>query len=195
MHKYSDLLNELSNSGLHFESINDLNKINLKNKEIIPILLKYLKKYSDPWDKECIIRALSVKGFTSITNTLIEEFYRASDQSSLKWSIGNAISIIQDKHIKDKIIKIISEKEHGTARQMFCVALGKLKDFKSIPFLLENLNDPDLTGHAIIALSNFNEKRIIEKLEPFIEHPNSWIQKEAKSAIKKINKNIESRKN
>ncbi|PJD99433.1 MAG: hypothetical protein CK427_15845 [Leptospira sp.] len=189
MNKYSDLLNDLSKSGLHFESINDLNKINLKNKDVIPILLKYLKMYTDPWDKEIIIRALSVKGFTTITSTLIEEFYRASDQSSLKWSIGNAISIIQDKDIKDRIVKIITEKEHGTARQMFCVALGKLKDSKSIPFLLENLNDPDLTGHVIIALSNFNEKHIIEKLEPFLEYPNSWIQKEAKSAINKIIKN------
>lgn len=86
----------------------------------------------------------------------------------------------------DTLSKIVTEKEHGTSRQMIVVALGKMRDIRAIPVLLKILNDDDVTGHVIIALSNFSDENIISHIELYTSCKNSWIRNEAKKAIKKI---------
>lgn len=191
MENYDNLLKEIRDQGVEIENINDLIYINRKHKYLIPILLKYLNKFQKENDKMFIVRCLGVRGFIEATNSLISEFYNSSDNSGLKWAIGNTMSLILDKNILDTMIEIVQQKEHGIARQMFVVALGKMKDDRVIPVLLELLNDSDLTGHAIIALSNFKEPKLISHIEPFKNHKNKWVRKEAEKAIKKIEqKNI-----
>ena len=188
MNSYNELIEEIKSKGFNIESIDDLINMTKREKYLVPIILRYIKLFEDDEDKSWLVRTLGVKGFNEATETLIDEFYKASNDSSLKWTIGNTLSIILDKnHIAD-IIKIVKERGHGTSRQMFVIALGKMKDKKVIPVLLELLNDNDLTGHAIIALSYFNDNNLISYIEPFKNHKTDWIRKEAEKAIKKIEK-------
>jgi len=64
------------------------------------------------------------------------------------------------------LIQIAQEKGHGIARQMNVDALGKLKNKEAIPMLINLLNDEDVQGHAIEALSKFKEPLVILYIEP-----------------------------
>ena len=128
MNSYNELIEEIKGKGFNIESIDDLINMTKREKELVPIILKYIKLFEDEEDKSWLVRTLGVKGFKEATETLIDEFYKASNDSSLKWTIGNTLSIILDKnHIAD-MIKIVKERGHGTSRQMFVIALGKMKD-------------------------------------------------------------------
>lgn len=190
MNNYEGLLREIREKGIEINSIDDLININKEYKDILPILIKYLSEYDDQNDKEWLVRCLGVKGFTEATETLIREFYKASNNSELKWAIGNTMSLILDKNSINPMLKIVQEKEHGVSREMFVIALGKLKDKKVIPVLLKLINDPDVTGHVIMALSNFNDLNLVNHIKPFKNHKKTWIKKEAEKAIKKIDKRI-----
>lgn len=188
MNNYENLLKEIRDKGVEIESINDLMYINKNYKDLIPILLKYLNIFRKENEKAFIVSCLGVKGFTEATNSLINEFHNSSDNSELKWTIGNTMSLILDKNSEDAMIKIVQKKEHGDSRQMFVIALGKLKSKKALPILLKLINDPDVSGHVIKALSFFDDAHIIPYIEPFTNHKMTWIKKEADKAIKKIKK-------
>lgn len=180
------ILNEIRDKGVQVKSINDLIKIDKKYKDLIPIILKYLVEASDETDKSWLVRCLGVNGFTEATDVLIDEYYKASNRSSLKWTIGNTLSIILDKNSVDALLKIAQEKEHGTSRQMVIVALGKLRNKKAIPVLLKLLYDEEVVAHVIWALSYFKDPSLIPFIEPFVNSKRPLVHNEAKKAIKKL---------
>ena len=163
-----------------------LKYLNPKHKVLVPLLLKYLYEFKSRNFKEFIIDALKVKGFTNATETLIIEFNRTNFGDSYKWSIGDALSVIQDGKYEDEYINIIKEKKHGTARQMVTITLGKLKSEKAIPILISLLDDEDVNGHVLVALGYYKKPMLIKYIEPFLTHKKKWIRNEAKSALKKI---------
>lgn len=181
------LLQDVRENGVEISSINDLMKIDKNYKDLVPIILKYLTQISDESDKQFLVRCIGVKGFNEVTKPLINEFLKSSNVH-YKWAIGNTIYNIMDKGALDTLLKIVREKEHGIARQMIVLAIGKMGSQKAIPILLELLNDEDVTGHVITALSNFKDTTLIPHIEPFLNHKIKWISSEAQKAIKKIGK-------
>ncbi|MED4206176.1 HEAT repeat domain-containing protein [Neobacillus mesonae] len=181
------LKRDVNQEGYRIETYQDLKKLKSKDKNLIPILLKYLKSAEKNNEKEFFVRCLGVRGFTEATETLIEEFL-TSENRALKWAIGNTLSIILDKSREDDYIDIIKDKQHGTTRQMFAVTLGKLKCEKAIPKLITLLNDEEINGHVIMALGYFNNYELVEKVKPFLEHDEKWIRREAEKSIKKLEK-------
>jgi hypothetical protein len=181
------LIEEVRDKGVEINNIDELKKINSKYKDLISILLKYLIEVEDEGDKEFLVRCLGVKGFTEASKTLIDEFYK-SNNSSLKWAIGNTLSIILDNTIVPEMVQIVKEKEHGTARQMIVDGLGNFKEQYVELALIELLNDDQVVGHAISALGKIGDKSVIEKIEPFKNHKVNWIRKEAERAIKRLSK-------
>jgi len=193
MNELDELLLELKENGFAVVHPMEVKKIDKEHKYLVPILLKYLKNSENADMKSFITRCLGVKGFTAATKTLLEEFYKTSSDFDLKWTIGNTFSIIQDKNAEDEIIKIVKDKKHGSERQMFVVTLGKIKSEKAIPVLIKLLQDDDVCGHAIMALSNFKDEKLIPHIEPFLTHEKTWIRKKAEKAIKRITKNNKKR--
>jgi hypothetical protein len=181
------LIKEVRNKGIEIDNIVELKKINLKYRDLVPILLEHLVKVDDENDKEFLVRCLGVKGFVEASKTLIAEFYK-SNNLTFKWAIGNTLSIIQDESVVNELIKIAKEKEHGIARQMIIDGLGSYKDENVKTALIELLNDEEVMGHAISGLSRMGDKSLIKYIEPFLNFKVKWIRKEAEKAIKKLNK-------
>ena len=181
------LLQEIREKGVEVSSINDLMKINMKYRDLIPILLRYLNDVPDENDKEFIVRCLGVKGFIEASKPLISEFYK-SKNITFKWAIGNSLSIISDINSIPELIKIAQEKEHGIARQMIVEGLGVYKkdDIKAV--LISLLKDDEVVGHAISGLSKTGDKTLIKYIEPFLTYKVKWIRNEACKAIKKLEK-------
>lgn len=181
------LIHAVREKGYEIATIDDLMNIGKKNKDLIPILLKYIDETSDESSKRFIVRCLGVKGFFEASATLIREFYQATD-SSYKWTIGNSLGLISDKDVLPDMLKIVQEKEHGTARQMIVYNLGKFDCPETRRVLIGLLSDKDVVGHAIHAISKLHDKSLIKFIEPFQTYEVTWIRNAAKSAIKKLEK-------
>lgn len=161
--------------------------IRKKLKKCIYKILEYLYKFNADNFKDAMVDLVSYKGFDEATETLLK-LYNDKNNGIDKWNIGDALYSIQDNKYEEQYIEIVKNKENGVSRQMITILLGKLKCEKSIPVLIELLEDDDVNGHAIMALGYFKDKKIIQHIEPFIKHKKIWIRKEAEKSIKKISK-------
>lgn len=181
------LLEEIRGKGVEISSIDDLMYINMKYRDLVPILLRYLISTEKERDKEFIVRCLGVKGFVEASRPLISEFYH-SHNVLYKWTIGNSLSIIADPDSLPELLKIVLEKEHGIARQMIVDGLHVFKSDEVKEVLISLLNDEDVVGHAVSALSKMKDKNLIPYIEPFQTHKVTWIRNEAKKAVKRLEK-------
>jgi HEAT repeat protein len=75
----------------------------------------------------------------------------------------------------------------GEARQMVVLGLAKLtKDKRAVPVLLALLDDPDVTGSAIMALGKLKAVKARDRLQQFLDHPEPFYRTEARKALNKI---------
>jgi len=181
------LLQEVRDKGVEINSINDLMYINMKHRDLVPILLKHLQEVDDEDDKEFLARCLGIKGFTEVSEPLIQEFCRSNNRF-FKWAIGNTLSIVRDKDSLPKLLKIVQEKEHGTSRQMIVLGLGYYKEDEVKKVLVKLLDDDDVAGHAVSALRRIGDPKMAKYIEPFTTHKMTWIRNEAKKAMQKFEK-------
>lgn len=179
------LLKEVRNKGVKISNIDDLKKIDMKYFDLVPIILDNLAEVEDDRDKEFLVRCLGVKGFSSASKPLIDEFYK-SNNLTYKWAIGNSLSIIQDHTIVADLVKIALEKKHGIARQMIVHGLGYFKEEFVKSALIKLLSDEEVMGHAVFALSQMEDESLIKYIEPLQNCRINWIRKEAIRAIDKL---------
>ena len=184
------VLAELSQAGFDVEWISDLYNERFDYRRAIPILLRWLPRVENPAVKEAIVRALSVPWArrTEASNLLVEEFRRSKSDFSLNWAIGNALSVVADDSVLNDIIGLIRDKTYGKAREMLVVALGNMKTLDVKYTLIELLEDEDLSGYAIMALGKLKTKEARPAIERFLNHPKSWVRREAKKALARIDK-------
>jgi HEAT repeat protein len=184
------VLDELSQAGFDVEWISDLYNKRFNYRRAIPILLRWLPRIENPAVKEGIVRALSVTWakHTGASTLLIEEFRRPISTPGLKWAIGNALSIVADDDVLNDILELVQDTANGKAREMLVVALGNMKTSDVNYFLIQLLDDEDLAGYAIMALGKLKSKEARPIIERFLTHPKSWVRREAKNALKRIEK-------
>ena len=152
-------------------------------------MVQWLPKVEDLNLKTVLVRALSVKWAKPVAApALIDEFYRAPSGSGLKWAIGNALSVVADDQVFDKVVHLVRDKQHGKAREMLAVALGNMKDLRSADVLIELLGDEEVAGHALIALGKLKVQRARLDIERFLDHPKAWVRAEARRALARIDK-------
>lgn len=174
--------------GYLIDDINDLKRLSVENKDLIPCFLDLLVYFKNEEDgKEVIVRCLGVKGFKEVTSTLIEEFKNAKG-NLYRWAIGNSICNIQDKTSEKELLKLVTEKRYGTARQMIVYGLWIYNTEETKNILINLLSDEEVQGHALFALGKCGDERAIEHIMPFTQSSNIRIRKEAEKAVKKINR-------
>lgn len=182
---------ELVDAGLPVESVWDLFNKRLNYRDAIPILLEWLPKISNQGAKEGIVRALSVKwAKPDAAPLLVREFHRVEDPggSSLRWAIGNALEVVADDAVFEGLVEIVRDRSHGKAREMVAAALGNMKNPRAVEVLIELLEDEEVIGHAIMGLGKLKARAARAAIERFLGHPKTWVRKEAKKAIARIDK-------
>jgi HEAT repeat protein len=190
---------------LDVESVYDLVNTAESYPEAIPVLLELLPQISHPDIKEGIVRALTVKEARGIAaRPLIEEFKKidvpatveeASKQGvaprlSLKWTIGNALSVVADKSVLEEIVAIMRDRRHGEARQQLFLfnLLTRLKPAGVADLLMELLDDDTVVRQVIMALGRLRVQEARPRLEAFLDHPEKLVRQVAKEAIERIDK-------
>lgn len=100
----SKLLLDIENLGYKISSIDDLWRLTTSHtKNLIPLLIRNITSIEDEDEKKFLVRALGVKGYFEVTETLIEEF-KNCNSSSYKWVIGDSLSIILDKRYEREYV-------------------------------------------------------------------------------------------
>jgi hypothetical protein len=188
------VLADLSQAGIDVDWIEDLYNKRLDYERAIPILLRWLPRVENPVVKEAIVRAISVPWArrTDAPALLVEEFRRSKSEFGLNWAIGNALSVVADDNVLSDIVGLIQDETYGKAREMLVVALGNMKSPDVKYTLIELLDDEALAGYAIMALGKLKCKEARPAIERFLTHPKtkSWVRREAKKALVKIDKTI-----
>jgi HEAT repeat protein len=186
------VLTDLAQVGFNLEWVSDLYSKKLNYKDAIPILIKWLPRIENLDVKEDIVRALSVPWakHTAAPKLLVEEFRKYGAYPGLLWAIGNALSVVANDDVLSDIVGLIRDKTYGKAREMLVVALGNMKSPDVKYTLIELLEDEDLAGYAIMALGKLKCKEARPFIERFLTHPKSWVRREAKKALAKIDKAI-----
>ena len=185
--------NSLLEVGIEVDSVYDLVNTSMSYPEAIHPLIEHLKNIQDVNIKEGIIRALTVKEAKGIANNILFEIYNKTNEianSGIRWVIGNAFMVIIRDEDVDRILKIVSNKDNGMSRQMFVMALSKIKSRKQdIENVLIDLLDDDLVcSHAINTLGKLKSVKAEPLLLTLTEHSRPLVRKEAVKALKKIEK-------
>jgi hypothetical protein len=182
----SFIRSELLKVGIGINSIYDL--VNTKNsyRKAIPVLIGLLRNEFDEI-KTCegIVRALTVKEAKGLANTVLLDLYRKTPvvESSLRWAIGNAFSVIITEEDLNDVLEIVKNKENGTSRQMFVFALGKLKSCEVENILIDLLADEEVALQALSSIGKLKVWKAMPHVKGLTNHTNSTIRNQAKKLL------------
>ena len=138
-----NFLEEINKSGYNFNSIYDLMLLDEKDKNIVPVFLKYLKLFELDIKKH-LVRFLGVKGFVSASKFLLEEFHKTED-FDYRFAIANTLSLIQDENILEDLIEIVENRMYGEARIPIIYRFYEFKNFQLEKVLMKLLNDKEVS--------------------------------------------------
>lgn len=189
----------LASVGINVKSVWDLVNTSVPYPQAIDMLIQLLPVVRDIRVKEGIVRALTVREAKRRASQALIQEYRtagfASDVHPLKWAIGNALCEVAGPQDVESILELVNESRNATSRQMLCIGLGKLRDSRAIPVLMEALRDAGIQGHAIEGLRRLKAVEARDSIEALLGHPQEWVRKEAERAIKVINNELTRREN
>jgi HEAT repeat protein len=106
----------------------------------------------------------------------------------LKWAIGNALCIVADDSVFQDVVALARDERHGQAREMVVEALANRRYPQAVDVLCELLADEEVAGHALVALGKLKAACARPQIEPFLNHSEGWVRKEAKRALAKIDR-------
>lgn len=190
---------ELRKLGYGFEIPDQIKGFMPKHKEtILPIAIRYYKKAKYDYDNEknFFISLFHFKGFDEVIPMLLEDYFAKETSALTRSCIGEALRQIGSKKYIDDYLKILSKIELGDQRNSIIALLGKLKPDAAIPLLIAALDEgKNITTNAISALGQYKQSELRPYFERFLDHKNSYYRREAKTALKKLERQLEKGKN
>lgn len=182
------ILEELANLGYSLENLGELRHQGRPWRSALPVLLRWLPEFDDPYVKDEIVRCLSVPwlGKTG-TPLLIDEFRKAAPVNEmLAWTIGNALSIVDVAGFESQILDLCRNTSYGRTRQMLVLGLPRFRSAEAEQTAVELLTDESVKLHAIGALGKMKSRLALPKLEELLTDKKSVIRREARKAIARI---------
>jgi hypothetical protein len=139
---------ELLAVGVEIDLIWDLVNTRDSYDPAVPILLEHLKRPYDPRTREGIARALTVKAAKPYAEELIELFKAETDNSShsVKWAIGNALTVATRRELLPDIIELALDSRHGEARTSLLLILNRSKKPEAREALMRLVSDSGDVG-------------------------------------------------
>lgn len=115
---------------------------------------------------------------------IIDNIYIKKKKSGVNlWSYCDWLYLLGVKQLKDDYIRIAADKELGAARQMLFLKFGTFKDEDYLPVMLDNIDDDDVNGHILNALSKYPDNELDKYFEPFLTDRRTWVRKIAKKRL------------
>lgn len=159
---------------------------------VISVLLDSLSWITDPGLLQEVLRSLTLKQCKGKVDLPLMTLFESlgpttSYNASLKWAVGNALSLTASRSIEERLVTAVKDREmHGKAREMLVLALANMPGEKAGEVLLELLLRDDLVGHAAMAAKSMKMAQAIPLLKKHLSHPVPWVRKKVNSAVKSI---------
>lgn len=188
------LLADLESAGFEVETLAQLRQREVGDKRALPALVKWLPEIDYlPLKRDLIATLGSSWTRPASARPLVEEFRRAdpaedTGDTSVRWSIGDALERVADESVLDDLIDIATDASNGHHRALVVTALGNMGKARErvLPVLLALLDDDVVAPYAVKGLGKLKAPEARAAVEPFLEHPESWVRKEAKKALAKL---------
>src|ERR1700686_1829639 len=167
------ILDDLRKIGINVTSLDELRTSGRRYEEAIPILVLWLKATESDKIREALVRTLSVPWASDKAERPLIDLFLSLDSNrhhAIKWAIGNALSILATKEYLDQLIEIAQDRRHGTPRQMVVLGLGNIPDERSESTLIALLADPEVAGHAVMALGKLGAVKAAASIGLFLKH-------------------------
>jgi hypothetical protein len=184
------ILADLRAHGINVGRLQLLRASHPQIRSAIPILARWVPNLDDPGEKSLMVRMLSMPAARGLTgNVLFEEFNKTGDpESSLKWTIGETLSVVSAADDVPKLLAIAKDKQNGRARQMIVLGLKRFNLPEVRQLLIELLADDDVRAHAATALGHLSASEAVPALTKMLSDPSTLVRREARKALKKIDK-------
>ena len=183
---------ELRDLGFEFEiSSQAVSFIPKHKKAILPIAIKYYqlaKELEKSNEQNYFLNFFYIKGLDDLVPMLLEDYYFEKTEDLTRWFISDCIYQIRSKKFVKEYLDIVSNKKFGSNRKMIVLLLGKLKEERAVPVLINLLEDEEVRLHAICALGEFKREEFRCYFERFQNSKHPGWRKYAKEAIKKLDR-------
>jgi len=184
------LLEKVRDAGYDVQSLAELRRSGVKYTKAVPILVESLSAaLEDGKRTEEIVRALTVPwARPAATEPLIRLFRDVDDprELGLRWTIGNALEVVWDDRYFDQLADIVKDDSYGRSREMVVLGMARSKRPEAPDILIELLDDADVNGHAVKALTKFKVPRARSGLERMSSDSRSWVRKAAERALRNL---------
>jgi HEAT repeat protein len=183
---------ELHKLGYRVRSISELRDSGLDYRDAVEVLLESLASVSTDGAKEQLVRALSFRwAKPQATAPLLAAFAGVSaDQDpsglGLRWTIGNAIYSIDDRKAEVETIRLALDPRYGRSREMIVLELGRVGSAAAIDALLLLALDPDVSGHAVSALSRLHVERARSIFLDKSNDSRAWVRAAARRGVSRL---------
>ncbi|MBF4626046.1 HEAT repeat domain-containing protein [Curtobacterium flaccumfaciens] len=183
----SAILADLRALGYDFSNLSAFAQSGIRYKDAVPMLLEWLRKARTPMMQRAVARTLtnpSAKG--AAMPALVEAFRNFTDEAGTRWAVGNSIETAYVDTYFDEVAALALDPRYGRARQMVALALGKSKRPEAVDVLLQLMDDHDISGHAVFALSKRPNPRARAAFEEKLTDDRPWVRKKAALGLRKI---------
>lgn len=189
------LINDLAELGVSISSVWDLVNRREPYDAAIPVLIEWLRTVDDRVPeadrsrvREGLVRALTIRAARPAAAQVMLDQFRSLDDPSgeVRWAIGNALSVVADDSVFDDLASIVNDRRFGIARQMVVVGLGRSKDPRAVPLLINLLDDDDVVLHAVSALGKLKAPAARSSLGRLLVDRRPPVRKAAKKALDRL---------
>ena len=113
---------------------------------------------------------------------------------SLIWALGESFRRImlrarplrRRERVFANVRGICLDRRFGKGRESFTMLLGHYGGKGQIPTLVQLLDDPEVSGHAVYALRLLGASEAAERVRPFLDSPKAWVRKETRKYFQKV---------
>ena len=180
------ILASLGEIGYFVGSLAELRHSGVRYRKAIPTLVAALLEVSETKTLMEVVRVLSVPwARPAATLPLIELFRSVEDDTGLglRWAVGNALDVTWSDDHFDELVELARDGASGRSREMVVLGLGRSKKPEVGGVLIELLDDPIVSGHAIKALRKLKVPEARPGLERMLDDDRAWVRKEAQRAL------------
>jgi HEAT repeat protein len=190
-----ELLLNINKLGYKINYLADLNYRDINDKDIIPIIKKFVGKFEDESISAELISAIGKKGFYEATEFIVEQYNRVKilpkeQRDIYLLCLENALDQIKDKRYIDKYLDIICDESLANNSTLIMFMLAKWKIEKAKPIFIKYLSSSynELRYSSIQALGYYKDSSLIPLLEPLLDSEDKLNIKFAKKTINKLQK-------
>jgi len=184
------ILAELRAAGTVTGSLDLLRERGRLEPAAVAVLQRWLPRVSRRDVQMAIVGCLELPAGRAAAPTLFAVFRDPATEHGVRWSIGNAISLLADDDLYPEISRLVTDRAYGRAREMLALALGRMRKVDATPLLIQLLQDPDVSGHAALALGRRGGKDAFDALEALLGHERKWIRQAAVKSRRQIERRL-----